>query len=91
MPKHAFISIPLDIPEVQVLKTEITAYGAFILTVERTIVSTTCHRCGRTITDRHGHTAPRLLPILGRPVYLRIRPKCFGCPHSDGHPNHPAA
>jgi transposase len=89
MPNHAFISIPLDIPEVQVLKTEITANGEFILTVESTVASTTCRRCGRTITGRHGHDAPRLLrhlPILGRPVYLRIRPKRFRCPHCDGRP-----
>lgn len=89
MPNHTFISIPLDIPDVQVMKTEITKNGEFILTVESTLTSTTCRRCGRTITERHGHDAPRLLrhlPILGRPVYLRIRPKRFRCPHCDGHP-----
>src|SRR6266487_199680 len=41
------------------------------------------------ITDRHGVDAPRLLrhlPILGQVVYLRIRPKRFGCPWYDDHP-----
>ncbi len=89
MPNHSFISIPLDIPDLQVLKTEIATTGDFMLTVESTLTSTTCRRCGRTITQRHGHDAPRLLrhlPIFGRPVYLRIRPKRFRCPHCDGHP-----
>lgn len=89
MPKQPFISIPLDIPDVRVLQTELTKDGEFILTVESTLTSATCRRCGRTITERHGLDEPRLLrhlPILGRVVYLRIRPKRFRCPFCDGHP-----
>jgi transposase len=89
MPKHSLISIPLDIPDVRVLQTELTKDGELILTVESTLSSTTCRRCGRTITERHGVDEPRLLrhlPILGRVVYLRIRPKRFRCPFCDDHP-----
>ena len=89
MPKQPFISIPLDIPDVQVLQTDLTKAGEFILTVESTLNSTTCRRCGRTITEPHGTDQARLLrhlPILGRPVYLRIRPKRFRCPFCDDHP-----
>jgi transposase len=89
MPKHPLISIPLDIPDIRVLQTEITKAGEFILTVESTLTSTTCRRCGRTITTRHGLDQPRLLrhlPILGRVVLLRIRPKRFRCPYCDDHP-----
>src|SRR5215218_9400995 len=89
MSKHPLISIPLDIPDVRVLQTEITKAGEFILTVESTLTSTTCRRCGRTITLPHGLDQPRLLrhlPILGRVVYLRIRPKRFRCPWCDDHP-----
>ena len=89
MPKQPFISIPLDIPDVRVLQTELTKDGEFILTVESTLTSTTCRRCGRTITERHGLDEPRLLrhlPILGRVVYLRLRPKRFRCRFCDGHP-----
>ncbi len=89
MPKHPLISIPLDIPDVRVLQTELTKAGELILTVESTQSSTTCRRCGRIITERHGLDAPRLLrhlPILGRVVYLRIRPKRFRCPWCDDHP-----
>lgn len=89
MPKHSLISIPLDIPDVRVLQTEVTKDGEFILTVESTLTSATCRRCGRIITERHGVDEPRLLrhlPILGRVVYLRIRPKRFRCPWCDDHP-----
>lgn len=89
MPKHPHISIPLDIPDVRVLQTEITKEGAFILTVESTLNSTRCRRCGRTITQRHGTDEARLLrhlPVFGRVVYLRLRPKRFRCPWCDNHP-----
>jgi transposase len=89
MPKHPLISIPLDIPDVRVLQTELTKAGELILTVESTLPSASCRRCGRTITERHGVDEPRLLrhlPILGRVVYLRIRPKRFRCPWCDDHP-----
>jgi transposase len=89
MPKPSFISIPLDIPDVHVLQTELTKNGEIILTVESTLTSTTCRRCGQTIAARHGTDQPRLLrhlPILGHVVYLRIRPKRFRCPWCAGHP-----
>ena len=89
MPKHPLISIPLDISDVRVLQTEITREGELIFTVESTLTNTTCRRCGRTITERHGQDEPRLLrhlPVLGRVVYLRIRPKRFRCLFCDDHP-----
>lgn len=89
MPDQPFISIPLDIPHVRVLQTEITRADELILTVESTLTSTRCRRCGATLTEQHGTDRARLLrhlPILGRPVYLRICPKRFRCPHCDGQP-----
>jgi transposase len=89
MPERAFISIPLDIPEVRVLRTEINKHNEFVLTVESTRKSATCRVCGRTITERHGNDAERTLrhlPILGRPVFERLRPKRFRCTSCDGHP-----
>jgi transposase len=71
MSKHALICIPLDIPDVGILQTEITKANEFILTIESTLTSTNCRRCGRTITEGHGVEQPRLLrhlPILGRVV-----------------------
>jgi transposase len=45
--KKALISIPLDIPDVRVLETELTPAGDFVITVESTLDSTTCRKCGR--------------------------------------------
>jgi transposase len=89
MPKQPFISIPLDIADVRIVQTDLTKAGEVILTVESTLESTTCRRCGRTITERHGSDKSRLLrhlPILGRPVYLHIHPKRFRCPFCDDRP-----
>jgi len=83
------ISIPLDIPDVRVLQTEWTKTGERILTVESTLDSTTCHRCGRLLTESYAVDKPRMLrhlPILGRVVYLRIQPKRFRCPFCHDHP-----
>ena len=73
----------------RVLHTEITRADELILTAERPRTSTCCRRCGATLTRQHGTDRARLLrhvPILGRPVYLRIRPRRFRCPHADGQP-----
>ena len=40
----AQITVPLDIPDVQVLQTQITRQGEFIITVESTLSSARCHR-----------------------------------------------
>jgi transposase len=80
MPNHPLISIPLDIPDLRVRQTEITKDGELILTVESTLTSTTCRRCGRTITEPHGVDEPRLLrhlPILGHVVENAHSPQAF--------------
>lgn len=88
MPKP-MISIPLDLPDVRVLQTELTKNHELIITVESTFTTTTCPQCGRTLTKVHALDAPillRHLPILGHPVYIRIRPKRFRCPDCDNRP-----
>ena len=57
MAKEPFISIPLDIPDVRVLRTDLTQAGEYILTIESTLTSTTCRRCGRTAAQA-GAQAP---------------------------------
>ena len=85
----AQITIPLDIPDVRVLQTQLTAQGEFIITVESTVSSAVCHRCGRMIRKSYGTddwVTVQHLPILGRPVYLRYRPKRYRCDTCEGHP-----
>ncbi|MCA1617107.1 MAG: ISL3 family transposase [Acidobacteria bacterium] len=83
------ISIPLDIPEVRVLETEITSTGDFLITVESTLGSATCHKCGRETTEFHSldrWITLRHLPILDRQVLIRLRPKRYRCSYCSGRP-----
>jgi transposase len=85
----AQVTIPLDIPEVQVLKSEIDKAGELIITVESTKETAVCHRCGKIIQKFHGYddwVKLRYLPVFGRPTYLRYRPKRYRCEYCDGQP-----
>lgn len=84
----SMIEFPLDLPEVRVLKTELVG-REIIITVESTRDWAYCSRCGRKTQEFHceGRTLRlRHLPILGRRVYLEIKPKRFKCPYCAGHP-----
>ena len=81
--------IALDIPGVEIEKVETNKKGDIIITVKSTVVGTICHKCGRTITKPYGsgrEITLRHLPILGRNVYIRIRPARYQCPYCDGNP-----
>jgi transposase len=85
----AQVTIPLDIPEVQVHKSEINKAGELIITVESTKETTVCKRCGRVIEKFHGYdkwVKLRYLPVFGHPTYLRYRPKRYRCEYCDGQP-----
>ena len=85
----AQVTIPLDIPEVRVLKSEMNKAGELIITVESTKETAVCHQCGRVITKLHGYDSwveLRYLPVFGHPTYLRYRPKRYRCEDCDGGP-----
>ena len=70
----AQVTIPLDIPEVRVLKSEMNKAGELVITVESTKETAVCHRCGRVIWKFHGYdnwVELRYLPVFGHPTYLR--------------------
>lgn len=78
----AQITLPLEIPDVRVLKTEINPAGEVIITVESTKKETRCRKCGRTISKFHGYddwVQVRYLPVFGRSSYLRYRPRRYQC------------
>jgi len=86
---NAQITISLDIPDVQVREVEQNERGEWTISIESTLEGTRCRQCGRHITDLHGVDEAitlRHLPILGRPVYLRLRPKRYRCPYCEGGP-----
>lgn len=81
------ISLPLDIPNIAVVKVNQNQQGDYIITVESTLDGTRCQYCGRQLTRLHGHgrwIKLRHLPILDRRVYLRLRPKQYVCPDCGG-------
>jgi len=81
-PVRPMISVPLDIPNVRVLNAQLNDQGEFIITLESTLEGAKCHCCGQEITAFHGHddwVTVRHLSILGRPTYLRFRPKRYRC------------
>ncbi len=83
------LSIPLDIPDVEVLDIKVNKRGDYIISVESTVDSTHCHQCGRKISRCIGHDRAitlRHLSILGHAVYLRLRPKRFKCPYCTNEP-----
>jgi len=89
MAKQPMLAIPLDLPDVRVLQTELTKQHELIITVESTLTSTNCQRCGQPIALLHGHDDPitlRHLSILGQAVFIRLRPKRFRCLTCDGRP-----
>jgi transposase len=85
----AQVTIPLEIPEVRVLKNEFNQAGELIITVESTKETTVCQRCGKIIQKFHGHddwVKLRYLSVFGHPTYLRYRPKRYRCEYCDGQP-----
>ena len=89
MPDQPTIALPLDLPDVRVLRTNVTTDRELIIEVDSTLTTTTCRRCGQTISAFYGYDRPirlRHLPSFGYVVYIEIRPKRFRCPFCDDHP-----
>lgn len=84
-----YLEIPLDIQDVEIEGIEFAEQGEIFITVTSTVEQTDCHVCGQKITDSHGQDREiilRHLPILGKPTYLKIRPKRYRCLHCKEHP-----
>lgn len=79
----AKISFPLDIPQVDVLATQQTRDGKFIITVESRRETTKCGVCKKEINCNYGRGQAvqlRHLPILGQETTIVIRPRRAQCP-----------
>jgi transposase len=85
----AELRIPLDIPDVEIVSTEITKDGRLIVQVESLIETTQCGICGREIACRYGHGQARILrhlPVLNMRTYIKIRPRRAQCRTCDHEP-----
>ena len=80
------IQIRLDIPDVQIEKLDTSSKKGFVLTLTSTLKGTTCKCCGKPIDKFYGYSKEitlRHLPILDKPVWLKIKPKRYQCPDCD--------
>lgn len=81
----AKLTIPLDIPDVDIINTKIRRDGKFFIEVESRQETTQCGICGRKIKCNYGRGQEitlRHLPILGYETYICIRPnrgQCNSC------------
>lgn len=82
------IEFPLDLPDVRIVATDLSE-AAITIRVESTRSGTRCRQCGAQIEDFHGYGERlrlRHLPILGRPVFIEVRPRRYRCPFCEDHP-----
>lgn len=85
----ASIVIPLDIPHVKVLSTEICPDGRLLVQVESQVETTRCGVCGRSIRCTFGHGQEirlRHLSVFGLETYICIRPRRARCMECETEP-----
>jgi len=78
----AQVTVPLNIPDVKVIKTEYGKDGEIIITIRSTKKGTCCRKCDQWITESKGYDewiSVRHLEVFGRPSYLRYRPRRYYC------------
>jgi transposase len=76
----------LNIPGIRVLSVRVEAHS-ITCEIESTQGYSLCHRCGQKATEFHGYDPAlevRHLPLCGRPVILRLRPKRYRCRYCEG-------
>jgi transposase len=76
----------LNIPGIRVLSVRVEAHS-IKSEIESTQGYSMCHRCGQKATEFHGYDQAlelRHLPLCGRPVILRLRPKRYRCRYCEG-------
>lgn len=85
----SYFEIPLDIEGVKIEGVEFTKQDEIFISVTSTIEGTECHICGQKITNFYGQDREivlRHLSILGKPTYIKIRPKRYRCLNCKEHP-----
>ena len=81
--------LDLELPDVEVLRSFRDNKGNYIIELQSTKKTGICRKCGREIRHFRGYDewiTIRHLPILGREVYLKIRPRRYQCLECDDEP-----
>ena len=87
--RQATIEIPLDIPNVEVLRTEVHLDGKLQIWVESQVETVRCGLCGQEVRATFGHGQEiqlRHLPVLGMETYICIRPRRGRCLECETEP-----
>ncbi len=74
--------IKIGLPHILLKNVKINVDGHYEITVRSTLIGTPCHKCGKHITNPHGHGREiclRDLPVFGIPVFIKIEPKRYKC------------
>jgi len=82
-------TLPLDIKSLKIISQSIDYKGNITFDVESTCTETTCHKCGKPATIRHGHSSVVIYEhtsILDNRVRLRIKPVRYKCEHCNDGP-----
>lgn len=83
---YPMISLPLDIPDINVSRAHLNENNDYIITVESRQSYINCQHCGRKITNFHGQGRQielRHLSVFGYRTYIHLRPKQAKCSHCD--------
>ena len=84
------IQVPLDLPHVKVLKVEARKAGGWTISVESTLKTARCEKCGRESAVFHGYAdwvEVQPLPLFEQVVFIGYRPKRYACPFCEGQPS----
>lgn len=83
----AEFKIPLNIPDVEIITSEITQAEDVVLAIKSTVKGVHCHKCNKWVDKIHGYDEPiliRHLPVLGNRVYLKISLTRYCCDCNGG-------
>lgn len=81
--------LDLELPDVEILKVSRNSQGNYVIELRSTKKTGVCRKCGKEIRHFKGYDewiTIRHLPILGREVYLKIRPRRYQCLECDNEP-----
>ena len=83
---YPIISLPLDIPDINVSSAHLSENNDYIIRVESRQSYIICQHCGRKMTNFHGQGRQielRHLSVFGYRTYIQLRPKQAKCSHCD--------
>lgn len=83
------IELDLELPDVEILNVSRDTKGNYVIELRSTKKSGVCRKCGKEILHFRGYDewiTVRHLPILGREVSLKIRPRRYQCLECDNEP-----